>query len=141
MREKYPFDIEQGDALRALNDGDPPPLIALLRGKRLTAASGAGLIPLHPKVRALLADVLNPKGKSAWRLIFRRRKAGKPVNDWEAGARQYAIGEMVAEAREGGEKFENAVNSIAAEHKMSHSAVKAAYALYRDVSKRLRKSK
>jgi hypothetical protein len=63
-----PFEHEELEAIVGLNNGDPLPLSALLRGTR----------PLHPEVQNLLAVVLDARGASKWRFVHGRRSAGCP---------------------------------------------------------------
>lgn len=68
-------------ALEALNVGQTEPLAALLAGSE----------PIHPEVRLLFAETLNPKGKTARRLKFVRRPGKQAVNDIEIGAAVIAL--------------------------------------------------
>jgi hypothetical protein len=81
------FDAEELDAIGGLHDGDPEPIVALLRE---TAR------PLHPRVRLMLADALTENGNGAQRLVFVRRRKGKPADDEvTAIARKLELGEKV----------------------------------------------
>ena len=69
------------DALEALNVGQPKPLAALLSSYK----------PIYPEIRLLIAEVLDPKGKTAWGLKFIRRPRRPAVNDIEIGAAVIAL--------------------------------------------------
>jgi hypothetical protein len=73
MSEDFePFEYEEElKAIIGLQNGNPLPTIALLRGTR----------SLHPEVQSLLAAVLDARGATKWRLVRGRRFAGCPPTD------------------------------------------------------------
>jgi len=121
------FDHEEAEAIRSLNGEPIDGLIALLRSDR----------PIHSEVRALLADVLDPKGTSRFRLVMKHRQRGNPADGWMKAAEMYGIGSAVAEAFELNGKFESAVAEICQRYRIGRSKATAGYSLWRDVTARL----
>ena len=107
-------------ALEALNTGKPEPLAALLAGRGT----------IHPEIRLLIAEALDPKGKPTWSLKFIGRRGRKSANDIEIGAA--VIGLIQKNC-----KVEAAVAEVMRQTGWKRSTVFSAYSNFRDALKRI----
>ncbi len=108
------------DALKALNVGQTKPLAALLSSHK----------PIHPEIRLLIAEVLNPEGKTAWSLKFNRRPKRPAVDDIEIGAAVIALTQT-------GIKVEAAVAEVMHRTSLGRSKVYNAYSHLNKALKRI----
>ena len=122
MSEKLPWDTANVDALEALNDGNLRPILALLRDN-----DG----PIHPEIRALLADMLDPKIDTEWRLIV-KKKAGRPAVD------RISIGLAVLNLVEEGWPIGAAVHEIVTTRGVGKSTVQESYSAVKTALERIR---
>lgn len=92
------WDTQNFEALEAINEGDPKPIVQLLRSS----------VRIHREIRLLLANCIAPKdsndGEPKWKLIFRRRNAGREqVQGVDLALRKITVGRRAQVLIDGGE--------------------------------------
>ena len=117
-----PWNTVNVDALGGLNSGDLAPVIELLR----CPAS------IHPEIRLLLAEMLDPDADGANRLTWGYRHPNRPASD-STLIRDIIIGkeasDLYAEIGKGG--YESAIKVTAEKNDVSEPTVKNAYRIWK----------
>lgn len=127
MSDDIMFNSADIDALNFLNSGDLAAFSKVLRGKER----------LHPEVRLLLAEMIDPNSKTESGLVIKNRRSGRPTE--ETYFRNMRIGMDVERrmAAYGRGSYDAAIKEVSAEAKLSISSVRDAYSLWLEIRKRL----
>jgi hypothetical protein len=88
--------------------------------------------PINAEVRALLAELLDRKGKSTWQLVMQKREAGRPHNR----ETRLNIGRQIA-ARMADAGYESAIAEVAEKHKIKRTQAAKCLSFFRRVQKQL----
>ena len=117
-----PWNTVNVDALDGLNCGDLAPVIELLRSST----------PLHPEIRLLLAEMLDPDAEGKRRLTWGYRQSNRPTSDSNI-MRDIILGneasDLYAEIGKGG--YESAIKVTAEKNDVSEPTVKNAYRIWK----------
>ncbi len=127
MSDDIMFTSADIDALNFLNSGDLVAFSEVLRGTER----------IHPEVRLLLAEMIDPNSKTEPGLVIKRRRAGRPTE--EKYVRDMRIGMDVERrmAAYGRGSYDAAIKEVSAEAKLSMSSVRDAYSLWLEIRERL----
>ena len=90
--------------------------------------------PIRPEVRALLADLLDPKGRSTWKLEAKKRRRGQSKE--RRLGRELEIGRQISAGMTMHGDFESAIAAAMAEHKVGRTYATECLSRWRYVEQR-----